>query len=543
MSMSTTFRELRWRIIRHGPNDERWFSLIAGLVAAAGVVALAAFTHSGAIHSSWVTVAVSVFGLTWLFGPILLPGSTAILDPMWFRTLPQRGTTIARAMTASEAIGVGTVITAVALSSLVVLAAADGLAAVGVAIVTAIAQLVLLLWLGRCASAVVARLLRSTFGLWVAAFQMSVLLALSFAGWVPLMAAILPDLGEGRTEFVSPPTHGAVPAWIENSLLILPTGWGLAAVHAATSQASVFAVAMPIVGLVAGGILLRRAWIQITAMTLRQPPARMQSNVTVNLDTPTLIQGPRNAAWAVTVKELKTWLRDPHRKLGLAHAWFTPLLMILLVAPTNWSWALPFIGVAAAVLAAMVAVNTYALDGTAIWQLITTPQAIRADVRGRQQAWMLLFGIPILGGTVLLCLFSQSPLWAVALGMTLTATGASCVLAPLFSALMPAIGADARQRISSAQDAGNAGGGQWTIFTAAVAAAVAPVVIAQLSGIGSYWLAHLTLGIACAAVAVLILTPATRHYLERTAPALLSAMASGGAKKTRSQELLATLRI
>lgn len=115
----------------------------------------------------------------------------------------------------------------------------------------------------------------------------------------------------------------------------------------------------------------------------------------------------------------------------------------------EWSWALPFIGVMAAAVAAMAAVNNYALDGTALWQLLTTPKAVRSDVAGRQLAWMLIFGIPILIGTTLLCLVSQSPLWVIALGMTFAATGAACGAAPLFSLLMPAIGADARDRVST----------------------------------------------------------------------------------------------
>ncbi|MUL42728.1 hypothetical protein FZ103_16385 [Streptomonospora sp. PA3] len=534
MSASTAFASLRWRIMRHGPNDERGFGLVAGLAAAAGVIALAVLARAGAVHPSWLTAAVSLFGLTWLVGPILLPGSSPVLDPQWFRTLPRRPITIAREMAASEAISVGTLITAVALSSMLVVAAPHGPAAVAVAAAAAAAQLYFLLWLGRCAAAVVGRLLSSTPGMWVAALQMSVLLAVSFAGWVPLMALVLPDLGEGGTEVVVPPVSAAVPAAVEDALLGLPTGWGLAAVGAATSSDSFIAAAMPLAGLVAGGAVLRAGWIALTAHTLSRPPARAQSSVTAGRSAALAGSHGGGAVRAVTVRELKTWFRDPHRKLGLGHAWITPLLMILLVAPTDWTWALPFIGVMAAVLGAMVAVNTYSLDGTALWQPLTTPGAIRADVRGRQAAWMLLFGTPVLAGTVLLCLLSRSPLWAVALGMTLAATGAACAGAPLLSALMPAIGADARERVSTADRTGNAGGGQWTVFTAVAAVAAVPAVAAHLGGAGSLWPVHLALGIATGAAAVLGLSPLTQRYLRRSGPALLSAMAAGDPARLRS---------
>lgn len=531
--MSTVFASLRWTIIRHGPNDERGFGLVAGTVAAAGVIAVAVLGRTGTIDPAWTTVAVSLFGLTWLIGPILLPGSAPILDPQWFRTLPRSPIRIAREMAASEAIGVGTLITALALSSMVAVAAPHGPAVLAVAVAAAAAQLYFLLWLGRCAAAVAARLLRSALGMWVAAFQMSALLALSFAGWVPLFALLLPDLGDGGTGIATPSDPVAVPAAVEGALLALPTGWGLAALGAAIPAASSapsapFAgVVLPLAGLVAGGAGLRGGWIALTAATLRRPPARVQSNVTAGRRAFSVLPHRGGAVRAVAVREVATWFRDPHRKLGLGHAWLTPLLMILLVAPTGWSWALPFIGVMAAVLGAMAAVNTYSLDGTALWQLLTTPGAVRADVRGRQVAWLLLFGIPTVCGTVLLCLLSQSPLWAAALGMTLAATGAACAGAPLFSALMPAIGADARDRVSTANHAGNAGGGQWTVFTAVAAVAAVPVSAAHISGAGAVWHAHLALGLAVCAAAILGVSPLTDTYLRRTGPALLSAMASG----------------
>ena len=235
-----------------------------------------------------------------------------------------------------------------------------------------------------------------------------------------------------------------------------------------------------------------------------------------------IASGPTSA---VTVRELKTWFRDPQRSLELRHAWLTPLLMIALVAPTDWSWGLPFVGVMAAALAAMAAVNTYALDGTALWQLLTTPGAIRADVRGRQVAWLLLLGLPVLIGTILLCLVSPD-LWAVAFGAALTATGAACAASPLLSALMPAIGADARDRVSTGQNAGNAAGGQMTAFTVVLAGAVLPGVIAQALGLGSVWLAHLVLGAGLGVLMIVGLQSLTQKRLERSGLELVSAMTS-----------------
>ena len=523
--MWRSFVALRWRILRHGPHDERGFSLVAGLCLAGGVALMAVLIRAGTLDQSWLTVAVTLIGLLWFLGPILLPGAAPVLNPHWFRTLPHRPHRIASALAPSEVLSVGAVITAAALSSFVVLAAAHGAIASVVALLAAAAQLFFLLWWGRCTAAAVGHLLRSPAGVWVAAVQMSALLAVSFAGWVPIAAHFLPDLGAGSTEVQALTPGAVVPAPAERILLALPTGWGLAAVAAAVDSAPALAVVLPIVALLAAGAALCGLWTVLTAASLREPPARMQSSIAARSgSTPRWLAAAGPTA-AVTVRELKTWFRDPQRTLELRHAWLTPLLMIALVAPTNWSWALPFVGVMAAAFGAMAAVNTYALDGTALWQLLTTPGAVRADVRGRQAAWLVLFGLPILAGTVVLCLVSPG-LWEVALGATLAATGAACAAAPLLSALMPALGADARQRVSTGQNAGNAAGGQMTAFALVAAVGVLPGVTAHALGIGSGWPVHLALGAGVAVLMICVLQPLTQKRLDRTGLELVSAMTS-----------------
>lgn len=532
MNRRATFASLRWTILRHGPHDDRAFGLVAGLLLAAGVLVLAVSAGAGLVHPSWLIAAVSLAGLTWLVGPVLVPGTSPVLEPQWFRTLPGNPVRTAREMAASEALSVGTLVTAAVLSSLVVLAAPHGPVAAAGAALAALGQLFFLLWLGRAAQALVAALLRSVLGSWVVASQTSVLLALSFAGWVPVMALVLPGLGEGRTELVAPPVPGALPATLETVLLALPTGWGLAAVQALVSPATWPAAILPVTGLVAGGTALRELWIRLVAGSLRRPPARPGSSGAAGTRPPGRTGGD-GAVRAVTLREIRTWFRDPHRRLGLVHAWATPVLMIPLVAPTDWSWALPIIGVMAAVLGGMVAVNTYALDGTALWQLLTTPGAIRADVWGRQAAWMALFGAPALVLTGLLALASGSPLAAQACGMALAATGTACGGAPLLSSLMPAIGPDARQRVSTASPTGNAAGGQWTIFTLVAAGAALLPIATGLTGTAAVWPATLVAGAALGGSAVLGLQALTVRRLHSAGQDLLAAMASRDVTRLR----------
>ncbi|GAA1946968.1 hypothetical protein GCM10009689_30190 [Brevibacterium antiquum] len=531
MSMWRRFVSLKIRILRHGPRDDRAFGLIAGLVVAAAVVMTAVLVSTSRLDDSWLTAAVSVLGLMWLLGPILLPGAVPVLNPQWFRTLPQRPFRIAAMLTPSELLSVGTVITAVALSSFAVVAAGHGVITIIVALGAIVLQLFFLVWLGRSAGALVAYLLRSRLGGWIAAFQMSALLAVSFAGWVPVAAFFLPELGRGRTEVHTGAGWTALPDPLEQALLVAPTGWGMAAIGNAAASASPALVLLPLGGLLLVGLALWAVWVKLTSATLRQPPARANSRTTVRTTRAQLSRrraGSRRTdpMTAVAARELKTWLRDPQRALELRHAWMTPLLMLLLVVPTAWSWSLPFLGVAAAVFAAMVASNTYALDGTALWQLLTTPGAVRADVRGRQLSWMLMFGFPIMVATMILNLITASSMWYIAMGATLASVGTACACATLLSALMPAIGRDARERISTGQNAGNPAGGQMTAFTLVLFASLLPGILAAVLRIGDLWFIHLGLGLAIGAISIAVAGPLTIVRLTSTGPELLAAMKS-----------------
>lgn len=561
---------LRWRIIRHGPHDERGFSLVAGGVVAAGIVLLAQQAATGAIDPGWVVVALTAFGLTWLLGPVLLPGAAPIVDPQWFRTLPRRPWRIACAMAVSEPMSVGTVITAIALVGIVVLGLPHGLLVSAVAVVAAVAQLSFLLWLGRCSGAVVGVLLRSTAGIWVAAVQMSLLLAVSFAGWVPVAALVLPRFAEGDAEVVAPSAAAltSVPPQLVDVLLALPTGWGPAAVYAAAGSAPLSAVLAPVLGLVLSGAVLCAVWIVLMSHTLRTPPARTRSTHTIRTrsgvgvsaraestrasalgGTSAVSATPAirttSALSAVVMREVRTWFRDPQRSLELRHAWLTPLLMLAIIVPTNWSWALPFVGVMAAVIAAMVAVNTYALDGTALWQLLTTPGAFRADVRGRQLAWMMLFGLPVIAGTVVLCITTFSHFWDVALGATLAAVGAGCGAAPLMGVLMPAIGADARDRVATGHNVGNAAGGQFTVFPLVAGIALLPPILVHQVLLPLFvaehgtdkpvwaWSVHLLTGMAVGALAYGAFDRLTLTLLPNRGPALLTALSARDSSRLR----------
>ncbi|WP_432741524.1 hypothetical protein H7827_00040 [Streptomyces sp. JH002] len=68
------------------------------------------------------------------------------------------------------------------------LAAPGGRAAVTAAVAAALAQLYLLFWAGKTVAALAGRLLQTRVGVTLAVGQTAIMLALSFAGWVPVAA-------------------------------------------------------------------------------------------------------------------------------------------------------------------------------------------------------------------------------------------------------------------------------------------------------------------------------------------------------------------
>ena len=50
--------------------------------------------------------------------------------------------------------------------------------------------------------------------------------------------------------------------------------------------------------------------------------------------------------------------------------------------------------------------NLYGVDGSALWQILITPNALRNDVRGRQIAWLIIILVAVIPTTVIGVLWS-----------------------------------------------------------------------------------------------------------------------------------------
>jgi ABC-2 type transport system permease protein len=110
------------------------------------------------------------------------------------------------------------------------------------------------------------------------------------------------------------------------------------------------------------------------------PTARARSRFTVPAPT-----------WAVTVRELRTWLRHPLRLQYLAFAVVYGALLAALPVLVDFDFLLPWAGPLAVLWGASMSAGMVGLDGTALWMPLTTPDGERAEVRGRALAWLILF--------------------------------------------------------------------------------------------------------------------------------------------------------
>jgi ABC-2 type transport system permease protein len=138
---------------------------------------------------------------------------------------------------------------------------------------------------------------------------------------------------------------------------------------------------------------------------------------------------------------------------------------------------LPMTGVFGLVLAAGCSAHLHSSDGTALWQTLMTPGIERADVRGRQLAWLLFVGPPAVALTVLGAIAHGEVLmvqWAA--GLLPLTLGAGMGLMLLVSVYVPIRITDPHRRGSNpGQDGGAFAGLVWLVLPV-IALAAAPVI-------------------------------------------------------------------
>lgn len=389
----------------------------AGLILAFGTIAVAV------LWPVYLPVTLAVWLGGWIFGPIFIGGGNEALRPEYFSMLPATPGRIAAALLAGAFAGPAPAINLVALLSLPVYGWRFGPAGVLIGLVAAVTTLITMVMISRVIVALIGLFVRSRATAAAVGIVTGTAIALCSNGWAPVAAVGGAD---------------ATAAWSEVLVRVLPSGWGVAAIEAPLPLA--LAILIGGAGVIA---LLLTAWAGLLS---RRVVSAARGGVPPRRGTPRPLPSTGGAR-ITAAKELRAWWRDLVRIQLLATAFsFAIVTPLLLLALDVWIMV-PFAGLIAIVMAAATSANLYGSDGTALWLTLMTPGAERADVRGRQLAWLLIVGpaavLLSLAGTLVSGLAWAWP-WVLGLLPALLGGGAGIIVLLAVTSLVP--GTDPHKR-------------------------------------------------------------------------------------------------
>ncbi|GGO77303.1 hypothetical protein [Nonomuraea cavernae] len=467
---------MRLALLRNSLRGDRatnlYFGVLLGLALAAGTIVVAV------LWPAYLPLALAVWLIGWIFGPIFTGGGDETLRPEYFAMLPATPRRIAAGLLAGAFAGPAPLVTLIALLSLPVYGWRHGPAGVLIGLAAALATLTTMVVISRVVVAVIGLFVRSRVTAATAGIVTGTALALSGNGWAPAVAL-------GTTDTL---------AWTQTLVRVLPSGWGVAAIEASWPLALLILAANG-----AAIALLLLAWAGLLA---RRVVSAARGGVPARRGTPRPFPAAGGARIAAA-KELRTWWRDLVRIQLLGTAFSYALVFPLLLVTID-SWIMvPFTGLIAIVMAAGVSANLYGVDGTALWLTLMTPGAERADVRGRQLAWLLVVGpaatVLTLAGTAV---SGQTWAWPWVLGLlpALLGGAAGLIVCIAVTSLVP--GTDPHKRggnpLNTGADEGAESGLAWLMLVAVptialpTAAAIllqpwAGIPVGLLTGALSFW--------------------------------------------------------
>lgn len=463
---------LRFAIQRHTPSWKRRLGLVLGLGAAVQTWLLLPLAQPAA-RADVLALALAGWLIGWLIGPILTSGA-AVLRPEYFALLPLERRKLGSGLLISVFVGVGALVTGLGLLAVVGYAAIGSLLAVPVALIGVALLLVLVVALSRTVYALLGAAMRTRYGVELAAIQYGLLIAGMIAGWTVVVEVV-----------------GAVPVFLADGfaggpagtvLGLLPSAWPLRAVDAA--------VAGDLLGVLGwlGALAAAAAAAALVAATLLAPHVGNRTVRRRRRRRRTLLPHPSGPVGAVVGKELRIWWRDPWRSLEVRAAIWVGVFVAVFASLGEWPQLAALGGLGTALLFGVSAANLYGQDGTALWQLVVAEsrQAVRADVRGRQIALLIAFGVPAVLLTVVLVALTGTVDYAVPIGAVLVAAlGVGCGLAVVLSVLGVTPGVDPHRRVNPT-DAGENSLTQGVAFWLVTLLVAPTAVMAGLSAFAAW---------------------------------------------------------
>ncbi|MFC7623391.1 hypothetical protein [Microlunatus sp. GCM10028923] len=437
---------MKFAMLRHSPVGMR----LAGWVLGAGLVLITwaggLFAADAAVRSDVLMVIFACWFAGAALGPVTMSGA-GVLRAEYFTLLPIARRRLALGLLAAVFPGIASAYLLLAGLAILTQAFAIAPATVVVAVPAALLGWALTIIVSRLIYAALGSAMRTWLGVEIAGIQFGFLIGGLLAGWMVIVQAFrtIPEL----IRYGLSDQLGAVLAW-------LPSSWPLNAVQAAAAGdwAAAFGWLGLLVVITAGllglaVVLLRPRLDGGTARRIRRP---LGSRV---LTGRRLL--PATELGAVLGKELRQWWRDPWRKLEWRSGIYTGLVIGLFAYLSgSYQLAAPLSGLMIAFMICLSGCNLYGQDGSAAWLTVVGQRqgTVRADVRGRQLAMIILFGAPALIVSVLLIMLTgEHWAWPAVFAGLPALTGVASGLAILISAVAVSPGVDPRRRVGP-NDAG-----------------------------------------------------------------------------------------
>lgn len=495
-----TLVRMRLAALRHSLRDQNKVGWIAsgafvGLVLASGTVWLAARGDHDV-----VAVAIAVWMLGWVVGPLFAGGGDETLKPEYFTMLPLPSRALSGGLLAAAMAGVAPVVSLLALLSLAVVGAQLSFVAVLVSVPALLLQLLCFVLASRLAVAIYGLLLQVRSGAVLAALVNAFILAFTAQGWALIAAYITTDV------------QGAMA----RGARIAPSGWSLVAVEAA-GRGDWLKVLLSLAGLVALAALMFVAW---SALLVRRTTA---SRAGVRPRRPLTASDARSAANA---KELRTWTRDLLYGHQVVFALAYGVFFCLMPIAVGWKGMLPWAGTATVIMGGAMFANLYGADGTAYWSTLMVPGSSRPDIRARQRAFLLVFGPPALLITVLFTWWSGTDAWPLVLSVLPALLGGAAGLIVLASVYATVPTVDAHKRSGNPLNAGGNEGeamGLVYVMLVLIALTASPALIVALTA--SWW--GVPVGLATAVLAWWWFGNLAATRLDARGPELLTLLRHG----------------
>ncbi|MDJ0391880.1 ABC transporter permease [Rhodococcus sp. G-MC3] len=356
---------------------------IAGLLGLGCAITQCFAAASGEGNPGVTAVVLVVIGVFWLIGPVLSGISDENLHPRQFTLLPIEPTKLAHALFVSSTVGMVVPITIVAVAVLPISAATRSLAALPVALIAWPATVLLFIAASRVATLTMSGLLRTRKRRELAVLMFGTL----FAGVYMLQFPILNNLDLVVDSGITWPTTFAHA---------VPFAWGAAGVDAAARGAWAIAAGASIALLLLDVVLLW-AWKRLVIRQFDGSPVGGDGSSNVAATQRRRRRGVEDTRWrtsptgAVVVRELSLWRGELNRRTQLVSLVVSAILsgvgpLLSASIPFTAAWGAWFV----LVTAVGSGVNLYGYDGSSMWHLVMTPEAARADVRGRQIAWCVI---------------------------------------------------------------------------------------------------------------------------------------------------------